>query len=311
MGRHVILGAGPVGRATARLLSEQGHQVVILNRSGTAGLAGVEALQGDAAEVELVTRVSTGADVLYQCASPHYRCWPAQWPKLASAALTAAERNGTVLLTVSNLYGYGPVRGPLTEALPLAATGPKGATRARLWIEAEEAHRAGRVRTAEVRGADYLGPEVRTSHLGERVVSRILDGKTVPYIGDPDQIHSWTYVEDVSRLLVSLAQSPDALGRPWHVPTLPPKTFRRIVELIAVTGGARPPRIRAMPDAIFGAASLVSPMLKELREVRHQFTEPFHMEDPSEADRQLGLRPTPLEEQLDRTVEWCRSSART
>ena len=32
--RHVVVGAGPVGLATARLLAEQGREVVLVSRSG-------------------------------------------------------------------------------------------------------------------------------------------------------------------------------------------------------------------------------------------------------------------------------------
>ena len=33
--RHVVVGAGPVGLATAELLAEQGKDVVLVSRSGT------------------------------------------------------------------------------------------------------------------------------------------------------------------------------------------------------------------------------------------------------------------------------------
>ena len=33
--RHVVVGAGPVGLATARLLAEQGREVVLVSRSGS------------------------------------------------------------------------------------------------------------------------------------------------------------------------------------------------------------------------------------------------------------------------------------
>ena len=62
-----------------------------------------------------------------------------------------------MLVTIGNLYGYGPVDGPMTEDTPLAATGAKGRVRNRMWADALAAHRAGRVRVTEVRGSDYVG----------------------------------------------------------------------------------------------------------------------------------------------------------
>jgi hypothetical protein len=63
---------------------------------------------------------------------------------------------GAGYVMLGNLYGYGPVDGPLTEDLPLAATGPKGRTRARMREDAIAAHRAGRVRATEVRASQFM-----------------------------------------------------------------------------------------------------------------------------------------------------------
>ena len=58
---------------------------------------------------------------------------------------------------------------PITEATPLAATGRKGRVRARVWQDALAAHQAGRVRVAEVRAADFVGPGAQSA-MGERIV---------------------------------------------------------------------------------------------------------------------------------------------
>jgi hypothetical protein len=77
---------------------------------------------------------------------------------LAASLLAAAEQTGADYVMVGNAYGYGPVDGPMTEDLPLAATTSKGRVRARMWLDAKAAHGAGRVRAAEVRAHDFLGP---------------------------------------------------------------------------------------------------------------------------------------------------------
>src|SRR5262249_25600229 len=82
--------------------------------------------------------------------------WLTDWPPLASALLTAAERTRGLLVTMGNLYGYGPVTGPITEATPLAATHPKLRLRADMGRAALAAPAAGRIRATEVRASDYL-----------------------------------------------------------------------------------------------------------------------------------------------------------
>lgn len=47
MALHVIVGAGPVGSATARELLSRGHDVRVVTRSGS-GVAGAERVAADA-----------------------------------------------------------------------------------------------------------------------------------------------------------------------------------------------------------------------------------------------------------------------
>jgi nucleoside-diphosphate-sugar epimerase len=150
MSLHVIIGTGPVGSATAALLASRGQTVRLLSRSGTRpDVPGVEAVAADATDTEHLANLVTGAAVLYNCASPPYHRWPQQWPPLAASVLAAAERTGAVLVTMSNLYGYGAAGHPMTERDPLAATGPKGRARAAVWSRALAAHDAGRARVTE------------------------------------------------------------------------------------------------------------------------------------------------------------------
>ena len=99
-----------------------------------------------------------------------------RWPQ---AFLEYAERTGAVLATVSNLYGYGPVDVPMTEDLPLAATGTKARVRVRMWQDAKAANDAGRIRATEVRGSDYICPGAQ-SMLGDRVMPRDPRGQERP-----------------------------------------------------------------------------------------------------------------------------------
>jgi uncharacterized protein YbjT (DUF2867 family) len=135
MGRHVIVGSGPVGAATAEHLLARGHEVRMITRSGTGPSSGgpgaggvglsVERIAADATDAERLASLAAGAEALYNCASPPYHQWPQLWPALATALLSAAERSGAVLVTMSNLYGYGEVDGPISEEVPMAATATK------------------------------------------------------------------------------------------------------------------------------------------------------------------------------------------
>ncbi|MDI9579433.1 MAG: NAD-dependent epimerase/dehydratase family protein [Thermobispora sp.] len=307
MGEHVIVGAGQVGGLLAELLADRGHEVVVVTRSGSGpDRPGVRRVAADAADAAAMRRIAVQADALYNCANPAYHRWAQDWPPIAAALLAAAEDSGAVLVTLSNLYGYGPVDGPITEDLPLAATGTKGRVRARMWEEARAAHLAGRVRVTEVRASDFFGPHASDrSYLGARFVGPLLAGRPATIVNDPDVPHSWTYLPDVARALAAVAADERAWGGAWHVPSNPPITTREFAERLCVLAGAPAPRLRRIPGWAVKAAGLFVPFLRELEEIRYQFDRPFVL-DASATEAALGLAPTPLDDALRETIAWWR-----
>ncbi|GAA1852527.1 NAD-dependent epimerase/dehydratase family protein [Myceligenerans crystallogenes] len=300
---HVVAGAGPVGRNVAALLAERGSRVTVVTRSGRdTGIAGVEHLALDATDAGALARVADGAAVLYNCVNPgSYTEWAKTWPPLAASLLTAAERSGAVYAITGNLYPYGPVTRPMTEDLPDAATDHKGVLRARLWADALAAHQAGRVRAVEVRGSDYVGVGVGPNGHVSRVVPGALQGKTVQMMGRVDVPHTFTDVQDVARTLIAAAQDPDAQGRTWHVPSNPPVTQRQALTDVLAAAGRPPVKIREIRGVTLTALAAVVPLMRELRELIHQFEAPYILDD-SAARARLGLEPTPWDEVCRRTA---------
>src|SRR3954447_6100891 len=156
MALHVIVGKGPVGTTTADLLAAQGHEVRVLSRSGGRSADGIEHRQVDATDAGALTTEARGPPPLYTASTPPYHRWATDWPPVAAAMLSAAERTGAVLVTMGNLYGYGRPTRPITPASPVAATDTKGRVRARMWSDMLAAHEAGRVRATEARAADFV-----------------------------------------------------------------------------------------------------------------------------------------------------------
>ncbi|MFF4607434.1 NAD-dependent epimerase/dehydratase family protein [Streptomyces sp. NPDC001339] len=306
MSLYVVIGFGPAGAATARLLAGQGHTVRVVTRTGRGPEPGIEHLTLDATDSERLIAAARGAAAIFNCAGPPYPRWASAWPPLASSVCAATEATGALLVMLGNLYGYGPVDGPMTADLPLAASGPKGRVRAAVWEQARRLHEQGRIKAVEVRASDFFGPGVTDGgHLAARAMPRLLRGKPVATLGDPDAPHSWSYLPDVARALVEVAGEERAWGRAWHVPTEPALSARDMVGRLAAQAGTGPVAVRGLSPAVLGITSLFSPLIRELKEIRYQFDRPFVV-DASAYEASFAVRATPVDEQIKATVDWWR-----
>jgi nucleoside-diphosphate-sugar epimerase len=306
---HVIVGSGPVGTTTALLLAELGHQVRVITRSGSGPThRNVERVALDATNAAALTKATAGAAAIYNCVNPPYHRWPTDWPPIANAMLAAAESSDAVLVIMGNLYGYGPVTRPMKESDPLASTGVKAGVRIKMWRDALAAHESGRIRATEVRASDFIGPEVLNSHLGERVIPRLLKGKGVQVLGNPNMAHSFTFMPDVAQALVTAATDERAWGKAWHVPTNPAISSREMITMMSKIAGVAPVKVSGIPNALLKVGGLFSPMFRELPEMLYQFDRPFIV-DSSLFTSTFGQNPTPLQEVLTSTVDWYRNRA--
>ena len=303
---HVVLGTGPLGLAVVRALGGRDESVRVVNRSGEASVPGdIDRVAADMSGVEDACRACDGASVVYFCVQPPYGQWPELFPTLLENAIAGAERADARLVVAENCYMYGPVDGPLTEDLPYDAVGRKGRTRAAMARMAIQAHEDGRLEVAVGRASDFYGPHVTVSMVGERVFTSALAEKPAYVLGDPDTLHTYTFIDDFGQALVRLGDRPEAAGEAWHVPSAETMTTRRFVELVYERAG-NTPRIRRMPSWLFRAVSTVSRELRELRETSYQFEEPFVV-DHSKFEAAFGADPTPHETAIDRTLDWYRS----
>ncbi|MCZ2848228.1 NAD-dependent epimerase/dehydratase family protein [Modestobacter sp. VKM Ac-2978] len=303
MGRHVVLGKGPVGTATAQLLAERGHEVVVLSRSGGTSTGDVQHRAVDAADGAALSAAVGAADALYNAVNPpRYDRWTRDWPPIAAAVRCAAEDAG-VLVVMGSLYGYGRPGGPMTADTPLAATDVKGRLKASMWADALAARAAGRLRVTEARASDFVGPTVPPpqSHV-VRQLATLRAGRRAWVIGDPDARHSWTYVPDVAATLVTLGTDARAEGRAWMVPSGEPRSQREVLTDVAAAMGSRPARVSGIPWPVLRALGAADSQMRELVAIRHQWDADFVL-DSSETTAVLGLEATPWAEVVQATAQ--------
>jgi nucleoside-diphosphate-sugar epimerase len=303
---HVIFGTGAVGLAVMDELLARGKSVRVVNRSGGQFPAGVESLRGDATDPDFARRAAAGASVVYNALNPAYYQWPELFPRLQAGVLAGAAAAGARLVVMENVYMYGDPQGrPLTEDRPYNAHTRKGQVRARMSQALMTAHEQGQVRVAIGRASDFFGPRsTDQSPLGELVIGRALAGKSAQVIGNIDLPHTYTYVPDIGRALVTLGERDEALGQAWHIPSAQTVTTRALLDMIYAELGQKP-NIQVAPRPLLRLMTLFDKNIAEIWEMLYEFEQPFIV-DHSKYERAFGNQATPLPDAIRATVNWFR-----
>ncbi len=306
---HVIFGTGPLGLSVMRALLLRGESVRMVNTSGRAAVPDtVDVVRADAYSVDDATAACAGARVVYQCAMPPYTEWVARFPPLQATILAAAERRQATLAIGDNLYLYGPVSGPIHDALPAAATTRKGRLRAEMSQAALAAHAAGRLPVVIARGSDFFGPGVLNAAIGERAIVPALAGRSAQVLGRVDIAHTFTFIDDFGEALVRLAAEPSSHGQAWHVPNdRPTITQRELLEQVFAAAG-HPAKIANLRLWAMKFVAPFSPLLRESLEMMYAFESPYVV-DSTRYERAFGHRATPIADAVRATVAWYRSRA--
>ena len=308
---QVVFGTGPLALAVMRALRAQGRPVRMINRSGRVRFQkDLDTQVGgiDAADPRQTREVCEGAAAVYHCIGLPYADWE-RLPAIAEGVIEGAASANAPLVYADNLYMYGLVAGPMHEDLPDAATTRKGRIRTRVAQRLLQAHRDGKVRVAIGRGSDFFGPHATDNAvMGSRVFVRALAGKPAQLLGNPDRLHTYTWLDDFASALKTMAAREDAFGKIWHVPSAPAVSSRRFVEMVYRAAGSKP-RLRAAPRFLVKVLGRFNTQMREIEEMLYQFETDFVM-DSSRFEQTFGARPTPLEQSIPATLDWFRAQAK-
>lgn len=297
----LMIGYGPVGRATVALLQARGTPVRVTQRSRPIDLPdGVAFTPCDVLDpASLAVAVAGAAQVAVAIGFAYDgRLWRKTWPIAMRNLLNACAATGARMVFLDNLYMYGPQRAPLVETMRYSNQGRKPAARAQISRQWQDDHR---VRTAALRAPDFYGPGVLLSHLGETGLAAVARGRRAMFVFSPDQPHDYAYVPDIGRAMVTLLDAgDDAFGQPWHMPCAPTLTSRQILAMGAAQTG-KPLRLFALPALVRSIASPFVGFLRELGEMRFQWDRPYHV-DASKWTSRFWSDVTPFEEGVAATI---------
>lgn len=291
----VVVGAGAVGSSIVKELVAQGFSPVVVSRSGTE-LPGATSRIADISDRASCIEVLSEASIVFHTAQPAYHRWAEEFPGIQQSIVAGCEAATAPLIVIDNLYGYGPVDHPMTEDLPLVATTKKGAVRARMWEDLKLAHDQGQIQVAAIRASDFIGPGVGGSSYGEVFFGPLVKGKKARVLGDPDALHSVSYVPDIAKAMVALAGDSDAWGRAWHAPTAPAITQREMLEIAAEAVGMSA-KLPPTPPWLLKIIGIFNKPAGEMTELLYEFDRDFIMESTA-FEKAFKQQPTPLAEAL-------------
>ncbi len=304
--KNVIIGTGPLGLWVMDELVAHGREVTLVNRSGHVSETlpnGVQLKTADCTNPVQVRQVCGNADVVFMCGMPPYTDWPEKFPPLMHGIIDGLTGTDVKFVFGDNLYMYGDTNGkPIHEALPYAAKTRKGKTRAAIAQMLLDAHEAGKFDVTIGRASDFYGPRVRNTLIGEMFFDAVFDGKTANLLGDIDQPHTFTYIADFAKALVTLSEHESAYGKAWHVPSAPTTSTRGIVKLIESELG-KPIRVRAANRVLVSLLGLFNPLIRETAEMIYEWEKPYVVENGRFVST-FGNGITPHEEAIRQTVAW-------
>lgn len=288
-------------------LNAKGVPVRMVNRSGktTEPLPeGVEIVSGNVAEQAFAVKAASGAAVIYNALNPAYSKWVELFPGLQASAIAAAEANNAKLVVIDNLYMYGDPGGqPMSEESPHNAHTQKGKLRAQMARDLMAAHETERVQVVVGRASDFIGPRVTTSAMGgDLVIKKAIQGKAAQVVGDVDTPHSYTYMPDVGRALVTLSEHDDAFGQVWHLPTPEAASTRKVLEMIYAEAG-QPVKMQVAPKWLLRLMGFFNPDAGEMVEMVYEFDRPFIIDDSKFVER-FGWGATEMEMAVQETMAW-------
>ncbi len=301
MGNVVILGAkGRFGRATTKAFLNAGWSVDAVARKweGDSDTEGVTRVVGDGMDMASIENVCRGHKFIVNAFNPPYHRWERELPVLTKNVINAAAANGATVLLPGNVYVYGSaLPSVLSETTDHVANTKKG----RLRIEMENAYMQARdrgVRTIVLRAGDFIEGKA-TGNWFENHMANKVDQGVFTYPGRLDVDHAWAYLPDMARAMVALCEQADQLD-PFAEFGFAGFTLTG-EQLAEQTGKAigKPLSIRNFPWFLLRFASLFSPVIREVFEMRYLWDKP-HRIDGEKLMRQIpDFQATPIEKAFE------------
>jgi nucleoside-diphosphate-sugar epimerase len=289
-----ILGAGgAIGDHLAKILLAKNAAVRLVARNPKP-VDGMQSLAADLSDAAQARAAVEGAETACLLVGLRYdiAIWRELWPRIMRNVIEACKHSKTKLLFFDNVYMYGRVDAPMTEATPYRPSSKKGEIRAEIATMLMDEVRAGNLRATIARAADFYGPHTKNGVPNVLVLEPYARGGTASWLVNARVPHSLTFTPDAARGVAMLIERDSAWNQVWHLPTTPdPPTGQAFIEMAAAAFGV-PPKYRVLGKPLLRLVGLFNPAVRESLEMLYQSERPYIF-DSSKFAAEFGLSGTP------------------
>jgi nucleoside-diphosphate-sugar epimerase len=301
---QTILGAGgPVSNALAPVLAANGQQLRLVSRRPLSVGGNTSWTGADLKDYESLKKAAAGSSIIYMCAGLKYdkAVWKEEWPVIMRNLIRLTKDTGARLIFFDNVYMYGRVNGPMKETTPNRPASVKGEVRAAVADMLLNEVASGSIRASLVRAADFYGTGGSNSFFDMMVLKRLIDGQKPQWLGNPDTLHSFTFIPDTAQALAALGANPESDNQIWHLPTAPAITGRRFIELAAAQFGADP-RFSTVNKLMLQLIGVFNKLIGETAEMYYQYRYDYAF-DSSKFEQAFRMLPTPYETGMKSAID--------
>ncbi|MGE5421110.1 MAG: NAD-dependent epimerase/dehydratase family protein [Chloroflexota bacterium] len=290
----IIGSGGAIGVPLAKELNHYTGKVRLVSRNPVRVNDSDELFPLDVTDYDRLNDAIAGSEVVYVTIGFKYdlKVWQDVWPAFMRAVIDSCVRNKSKLVFFDNVYMYGKQVIPfMTEESVINPPSRKGEVRKTIHENIMNEINNGKLEALIARSADFYGPFLRGSMLGEMVISNLLKNKAPMAFGNIDKIHTYTFTPDAGKAVAVLGNTPDAFGQVWHLPTTKDRlTNRQWITLIAGELNKKS-KIRVVPEWVVRAMGVFIPLMREFPEMMYQY-ESDYIFDSSKFERRFNIKAT-------------------
>jgi nucleoside-diphosphate-sugar epimerase len=300
-----VLGAsGNIGKIVVPYLAKKGYQIKAIGRSKpNFNLKNVNCVAVDYNSGDTLDKACENSDIVLVLVGLAYKTkvWQKNWLPLTKRILESCKVNNSRLVFFDNVYPYGLVDSKMKEETPYNANTKKGKVRQSMDEMINLAIDSGEISGVIARSADFYGPGITTSVLGERFFKMLIEKNKVEIFGNPNKIHNYTYLGDIAPALEAIINS-DYVGT-IHLPTQEAITgyeFKKILEKL--TGKSL--KISPMRQSTVFWLGFFMPILRELHEMMYQSENDYDFDSAKFEKLFPKVKTTTYEKGLQETLEY-------